>query len=128
LFRRIVLPLAMPGYIAGASLVFVKVFDDLATPLLLNVKDMLAPQAYLRVTSIGLADPMGYVISVVLIIGSILAMWISARALRGKDYATVQRGGGGLARRAMKPWESALSYAAVTLILLLVLAPHIGLV
>lgn len=128
LFRRIVLPLAMPGYIAGASLVFVKVFDDLATPLLLNVKDMLAPQAYLRVTSIGLADPMGYVISVVLIVGSILAMWISARALRGKDYATVQRGGGGLARRAMKPWESALSYAAVTLILLLVLAPHIGLV
>jgi iron(III) transport system permease protein len=42
LFRRIVFPLAMPGYLAGASLVFVKVFDDLATPLLLNVKDMLA--------------------------------------------------------------------------------------
>ena len=58
----------MPGYVAGASLVFVKVFDDLATPLLLNVKDMLAPQAYLRVTSIGIADPMGYVISVVLIV------------------------------------------------------------
>ncbi|HEX2724518.1 MAG TPA: iron ABC transporter permease [Beijerinckiaceae bacterium] len=127
LFRRIVFPLAMPGYIAGASLVFVKVFDDLATPLLLNVKDMLAPQAYLRVTSIGLADPMGYVISVVLIVGSILAMWISARALRGKDYATVQRGGGGLSRRAMNPWESALSQAVVVLILLLVLAPHIGL-
>jgi iron(III) transport system permease protein len=128
LFRRIVLPLAMPGYIAGASLVFVKVFDDLATPLLLNVKDMLAPQAYLRVTSIGLADPMGYVISVVLIVGSILAIWISALAMRGKDYATVQRGGGGLAPRTMKPWESALSYAVVVLVLLLVLAPHIGLV
>ena len=128
LFRRIVFPLAMPGYIAGASLVFVKVFDDLATPLLLNVKDMLAPQAYLRVTSIGLADPMGYVISVVLIVVSMLAMWISALAMRNKDYATVQRGGGGLARRALKPWESALSYAVVILILLLVLAPHIGLV
>ena len=50
------------------ALVFVKVFDDLATPLLLNVKDMLAPQAYLRITSIGIADPMGYVISVVLIV------------------------------------------------------------
>jgi iron(III) transport system permease protein len=127
LFRRIVFPLALPGYIAGASLVFVKVFDDLATPLLLNVKDMLAPQAYLRVTAMGLADPMGYVISVVLIAGSILAMWISALAMRGKDYATVQRGGGGLARRAMKPWESVLAYAVVILILLLVLAPHFGL-
>jgi iron(III) transport system permease protein len=127
LFRRIVFPLAMPGYVAGASLVFVKVFDDLATPLLLNVKDMLAPQAYLRVTSIGIADPMGYVIAVVLIVGSIAAMWISALAMRGKDYATVQRGGGGLARRPMRPWESALAYGTVILILLLVLAPHLGL-
>lgn len=74
LLRRIVLPLAMPGYVAGASLVFVKVFDDLATPLLLNVKDMLAPQAYLRVTSIGITDPMGYVISVVLVVASVAAM------------------------------------------------------
>ena len=127
LIRRIIIPLAMPGFVAGASLVFVKVFDDLATPLLLNVKDMLAPQAYLRVSSIGIADPMGYVISVVLIVVSVAAMWISALALRGKDYATVQRGGGGLARRALKPWEAVLGYAVVIGILLLVLSPHIAL-
>ena len=127
LFRRIVFPLAMPGYVAGASLVFVKVFDDLATPLLLNVKDMLAPQAYLRVTSIGIADPMGYVISVVLIVASVVAMWLSALATRGRDYATEQRGGGGLARRQLGPGETLLAWSAVLLILLLVLAPHIGL-
>ena len=127
LFRRIVFPLALPGYLAGASLVFVKVFDDLATPLLLNVKDMLAPQAYLRVTSIGIADPMGYVISVVLIVASVTAMWLSALALKGRDYATTQRGGGGLARRVMTPWEAVLGYGVVILILALVLAPHLGL-
>ena len=127
LFRRIVFPLAMPGYIAGASLVFVKVFDDLATPLLLNVKDMLAPQAYLRVTSIGIADPMGYVIAVVLIVASVAAMALSALATRGIDYSTVQRGGGGLARRKLRPYESVLAYLTVMLILLLVLAPHAGL-
>jgi iron(III) transport system permease protein len=127
LFRRIVFPLAMPGYVAGASLVFVKVFDDLATPLLLNVKDMLAPQAYLRITSIGLADPMGYVISVVLIVVSVAAMGLSAWFIRGRDYATVQRGGGGLARRALNPWERIAAYGLVTLILTLVLAPHVGL-
>jgi len=127
LFRRIVFPLAMPGYLAGASLVFVKVFDDLATPLLLNVKDMLAPQAYLRVTSIGIADPMGYVISVVLIVASVAAMWLSALATRGRDYATTQRGGGGLARRNLSRGENVLAWTAVALILLLVLSPHIGL-
>ncbi|HEV7305506.1 iron ABC transporter permease [Ensifer sp.] len=127
LFRRIVFPLAMPGYLAGASLVFVKVFDDLATPLLLNVKDMLAPQAYLRVTSVGLTDPMGYVISVILIVVSIFAMWLSAVAMRGKDYSTVQRGGGGLSRRKLSRGESVIAYGVVALILLLVLSPHIGL-
>jgi iron(III) transport system permease protein len=127
LFRRIVLPLAMPGYLAGASLVFVKVFDDLATPLLLNVKDMLAPQAYLRVTSIGIADPMGYVISVVLVVASVGAMWLSALATRGRDFSTTQRGGGGLERRRLSRGEATLAWGAVGLILLLVLSPHLGL-
>ncbi|MBE0701876.1 MAG: iron ABC transporter permease [Bradyrhizobiaceae bacterium] len=127
LFRRIVFPLALPGYVAGASLVFVKVFDDLATPLLLNVKDMLAPQAYLRVTSIGIADPMGYVISVVLIVASVASMWVSSLATRNIDYATTQRGGGGIAKRKLRPWEMALVYVVLTLIILLVLAPHFGL-
>ncbi|MGE4110021.1 MAG: ABC transporter permease, partial [Burkholderiales bacterium] len=127
LFRRIVLPLAMPGYIAGAALVFIKVFDDLGTPLLLNVNTMLAPQAYLRISSIGISDPMGYVISVILIAISLLALWISLRALKGKDYATVQKGGGGLMRRDLRPWEKAGCYAVVILVLALVLSPHLGL-
>ena len=127
LFRRIVLPLAMPGYVAGASLVFVKVLDDLATPLLLSVKDMLAPQAYLRVTSIGITDPMGYVISVVLVVMSIACMWLSARAMSGTDYNTEQRGGGGLAKRSMKPAEKWVAYGTVIFILALVLAPHVSL-
>lgn len=127
LFRRIVFPLAMPGYVAGAALVFIKVFDDLGTPLLLNVNTMLAPQAYLRISSIGIADPMGYVISVILVVSSLAAMWVAALALRGKDYATVQRGGGGLSKREMRLWEKVIAYAIILFILALVLAPHIGL-
>jgi len=127
LFRRIVFPLAMPGYVAGAALVFIKVFDDLGTPLLLNVNTMLAPQAYLRVTSIGISDPMGYVISVVLVGFSLLALWVSLLALKGKDYATVQKGGGGLMKRDLRPWEKLGCYGVVVLILLLVLSPHLGL-
>ncbi|MFK7848911.1 MAG: ABC transporter permease [Rhodothermales bacterium] len=127
LFRRIVFPLAMPGYIAGAALVFIKVFDDLGTPLLLNVNNMLAPQAFLRISSIGISDPMGYVISVVLVIFSVFSLWASFLFMRGKDYATVQKGGGGTAKRQLKTPEKILAYGAVIFILLLVLSPHIGL-
>ncbi|MCP5417796.1 MAG: iron ABC transporter permease [Chromatiaceae bacterium] len=127
LFRRIVFPLAMPGYIAGASLVFLKVFDDLGTPLLLNVNKMLAPQAYLRISSIGITDPMGYVISVMLVLFSIFSLWASFLALRGRDYASVQKGGGGLLKRDLRRWEKSGAYAVILLILAFVLAPHIGL-
>lgn len=126
LLRTIVLPLSLPGYLAGASLVFVKVFDDLATPLLLNVTNLLAPQAYLRVTSVGLADPMGYVISVILVGVSVLVMAASALALRGRDYSTQQRGGGGLGKRELTPAGRALAWAFIIPVLLLVLAPHAG--
>ena len=126
LLRTIVLPLSLPGYLAGASLVFVKVFDDLATPLLLNVTNMLAPQAYLRVTSVGLADPMGYVISVILIAVSLAAMLGSGLLLRGRDYATAQRGGGGLSQRRMTTQGKLLAWLFVVPVLFLVLAPHIG--
>lgn len=127
LFRRIVFPLSMPGYVAGASIVFIKVFDDLGTPLLLNVNNMLAPQAYLRISSVGISDPMGYVISVILVIFSLFAMWVAFLAMRGKDYATTQKGGGGLMKRDMKPAEKLGAYALVLFVLAIVLSPHIAL-
>ena len=107
LFRRIVFPLAMPGYVAGASLVFVKVFDDLGTPLVLGVTNMLAPQAYLRITSVGIEDPIGYVISVIMVV--VLGRprcGRPARILKGRDYATLQRGGTSLAQRTLTPWQA----------------------
>ncbi len=126
LFRRIVFPLAMPGFIAGASLVFVKVFDDLGTPLVLGQTNMLAPQAYLRITSVGIEDPIGYVISVIMVAFSVAALWMSARILKGRDYATLQRGGSSLQKRDLSPWQSGLAYAWIGLVLLLVLSPHLG--
>ncbi len=126
LFLRVIFPLAMPGYLAGAALVFVKVFDDLGTPLVMGVTNMLAPQAYLRITSAGIDDPLGYVISVIMIAFSILALWLAARVMKGKDYATLQKGGSALQKRRLSAWESALAYGWIGFVLLVTLAPHIG--
>jgi iron(III) transport system permease protein len=127
LFRRVVFPLAMPGYLAGAALVFIKVFDDLGTPLVLGQTNLLAPQAYLRITQVGLEDPLGYVIAVIMIVFSILALWLSVRVMKGKDYSTLQKGGAGIARRRLKPGEALIAYAAIIVVLLVVLSPHLGL-
>ena len=126
LFWRVIFPLAAPGFVAGASLVFVKVFDDLGTPLVMGQTNLLAPQAYLRITQVGLEDPLGYVISVLMMVFSIAAMALSARLLKGRDYSTLQKGGGSLQRRRLSPAASLAVYAWIGLVLLLTLSPHIG--
>ena len=126
LFRRVVFPLALPGFVGGASLVFVKVFDDLGTPLVLGQTNLLAPQAYLRITQVGLEDPMGYVISVIMIAFSIAAMALSARTLKGRDFATLQKGGTALQQRRLSPGAALAAQAWIVLVLLVVLSPHLG--
>lgn len=64
---RIIFPLAMPGFLAGAALVFVKVFDDLERAAGDGRDQHARAAAYLRITSVGIDDPMGYVISVLMI-------------------------------------------------------------
>jgi iron(III) transport system permease protein len=53
-------------------------------------------------------------------------MAASALALRGRDYATQQRGGGGLSRRRLGRAGTSLAAAFVVVTLLVVLSPHIG--
>jgi iron(III) transport system permease protein len=126
LFRRVVFPLAMPGFIAGASLVFIKVFDDLGTPLVLNVTNMLAPQAYLRITALGLDDPIGYVVSFFMVLFSLGSLWLAERVMHRKEYATSQRGGAALMKRELGPVGNLLAWSFIVLVLALVLSPHLG--
>jgi len=127
LFRRVIFPLGLPGFVAGASLVFVKVFDDLGTPLVMGQTNLLAPQAYLRITQVGLEDPLGYVISVIMIGFSIAAMALAARSLKGRDFSTLQKGGAGIARRRLGTGASVAAYGWIGFVLLVTLSPHLGL-
>lgn len=126
LFWRVIFPLALPGFVAGASLVFVKVFDDLGTPLVMGQTNLLAPQAYLRITQVGLEDPLGYVISVILIGFSIAAMALSARLLQGRDFASVVKGGTALQQRKLSPLGGLAAWGWIAFVLLVTLSPHLG--
>ena len=65
--------------------------------------------------------------AVILILTSLAAMWIAKLALAGKDYSMLQKGGGGLAKRKLNFTEKIMAYGVIIFILLIVLAPHIGL-
>jgi iron(III) transport system permease protein len=125
LFRRILLPLSLPGYAAGALLTFIRVIDDLGTPLMLNYTKLLAPQAYVRVTTVGLTDVDGYVICVVLVALSLAALWISKGLLGRGEFTAVGRSGEapGVALGA----RGTLAVWAIAILLLgPALLPHVG--
>ena len=127
LFRRVTLPLMMPGYVAGVLLVFIRVIDDLGTPLMLNYTKMLAPQAYLRVTTIGVEDKAGYVICVIMVVLSLSSLWAAMKFLSLSEYAMVQRGGTGTPiSKKIGGWKLGFVLAFSFLILGISLLPHLG--
>jgi iron(III) transport system permease protein len=125
LFRRILLPLSLPGYAAGALLTFIRVIDDLGTPLMLNYTTLLAPQAYVRVTTVGLTDVDGYVVCVVLVALSLAALWLVKRVVGRGEFTAIGRSGETPARGL----GAGGTFAAWTIALVLLgpaLLPHVG--
>ena len=81
----------LPGFIAGSLLTFIRAIDDLGTPFMLNYKNLLAPQAYLRITTIGIDDVDGYVVCVVLVVLSLASLLARAKiseSCRVRDGST----------------------------------------
>ncbi len=127
LFRRVTFPLMRPGFIAGTLLVFIRVIDDLGTPLMLNYTSLLAPQAYLRITTVGIHDGDGYAVCVVLVVLSLAALWLARKYLGLAEYATLQRGGTGASLSVpIGGLRLGVVWAVSGLILILSLLPHLG--
>jgi iron(III) transport system permease protein len=126
LFRRVTLPLMLPGFIAGCLLTFIRAVDDLGTPLMLNYKNLLAPQAYLRITTIGIDDVDGYVICVILVIISLGSLLAARKYLSLSEYATLHQG-----TAVARPVTGTKRFAILLfcgVVLSVSLLPHLGIV
>jgi len=124
LFRRVTLPLMLPGFIAGSLLTFIRAIDDLGTPLMLNYKNLLAPQAYLRITTIGMDDVDGYVVCVALVVLSLAALLAARKYLSLAEYATLQRAAP--VTRRLQGKTMVIVWLVIVLVLGISLLPHIG--
>ncbi len=91
IFRKITLPLMMPGYFAGAILVFIWAFTDLGTPLIFNYNQVIAVEIFNLVVASSL-NPMGYALVVLVIVLTAFAFYVSKRWTGGKHYEMLGRG------------------------------------
>jgi iron(III) transport system permease protein len=123
---RVTLPLTTPGYVAGALLVFIWTFSDFATPLVLGVQDLLAPQAYLNIVQF--VDRrifrMGIVISALMVLLAVLFLLAARHYVAIKDYSSLSYSR--IARRRLSPLRQALVVAFLSTLLLLSFIPYVG--
>jgi iron(III) transport system permease protein len=124
--RTITLPLTTPGYLAGALLVFIWTFSDFATPLVLGVHDLLAPQAYLNIVQF--VDRrlfrMGLVISALMVLLAIVFLVAARRYVAIKDYSSLSYSK--VARRRLGPAGQVATLGFLSLVMLLSFIPYIG--
>ena len=92
LFRRVTLPLMMPGLFAGAIIVFIWAFTDLGTPLVFNYRRVIAVQIFDRVSDLN-SNPEGYAIVVLVIVLTMVTFLVSKRLFGREGFETLGKGG-----------------------------------
>ena len=125
-FWTITLPLTTPGYVAGALLVFIWTFSDFATPLILGVQDLLAPQAYLNIVQF--VDRrifrMGIVISALMVLLAVVFLLVARRWVGLKEYSSLSYST--IARRRLSAPREAAAVGFLSVLMLLSFIPYMG--
>ncbi len=126
-FRRITLPLIMPGLFAGGTIVFIWSFTELGTPLIFDYAQVTSVQIFYGLKDIG-GNPFPYALVAVLLAASV-ALYALSKGLFGRAghammaKATHSAGPRALPRPAA--WACTALFAGVTFIAVL---PHLGVV
>ena len=90
-FRTVILPLVLPGYFAGAILVFLWAMTDLGTPLIFDYSRVVPMMIFNMVTDIH-SNPLGYGLVVFILLFTITCFVLSRRWAGGKTYETTIKG------------------------------------
>ena len=127
LFWTVTAPLMLPGYFAGAILVFIWAFTDLGTPLIFEYNEVIAVRIFRQVTDANV-NPMGYALVVLIVVLTASAFYLSKRWTGGRNYEMIGRGHVGSREiTANKPMCTAI-YLFVGSLTFVALLPHISVV
>jgi iron(III) transport system permease protein len=84
--RRVTIPLSLPGWFAGATLVFIASFTDLGTPLIFDYRSVIPVQIFNMLSDLN-ENPVGYSFVVLTCSLSIALFFLSRGALTAGSYA-----------------------------------------
>jgi iron(III) transport system permease protein len=126
-FRKITLPLIMPGLFAGGTIVFIWSLTELGTPLIMNYYRCTPVQIFDNLKEIG-SSPFPYALVFVMLAASVSLYAISKLAFGRHAYAMQARATTHAAPRRAGGLKALLVPLPFLLVTFLALLPHIGVV
>lgn len=128
IFRTITFPLLLPGYFAGAAVVFVWSFTDLGTPLIFNFRRVLPVQVFDQVSDPQWTNPVAYALVVITLVVT-GGLFLAARAAVGRrTFVSGGKGAMAATPRFAGPGLTALIYLTVLTLTAVALVPNVGVI
>ena len=126
-FFKIVLPLIRPGLFAGGTIVFIWSFTELGTPLMFNLYEVTPVQIFRGIGEMETsAQP--YVLTAVMLAAAILFYLLGKLVFGGRAYAMYSKASIAARVRTLGPVSGWLAFAAFSLVTLLAVLPHLGVI
>lgn len=126
-FRRITLPLAMPGIFAGSSIVFIWAFTELGVPLVFDFSRTTPVQIFDGLKGLD-RNPIPYALTAVLLVAS-LGVFAAAKGVVGRMVSGQSPRPQARARTTrLRGWRAGLCTAGFLSVFLLAALPHAGVV
>ena len=126
LFHTVTLPLILPGYFAGAIIVFIWAFTDLGTPLIFGYSRVIPVQIFDSLTEIN-TNPIGYTLVVFVLLLTVALFLISKQLLARKRYEMLARGHTAGERNAGRG-RTICIWAALGAVIIISLLPHVAVI
>jgi len=126
-FRKITLPLIMPGLFAGGTITFIWAFTELGVPLMFEFNRVTPVQIFYGIKDIG-GNPFPFALVAVLLVFTIV-LYAASKALFGRsNHAMMAKATSLGGPRAASPIIGICCAAAFGLVTALAILPHIGVV
>jgi len=126
-FRRITLPLIMPGIFAGGTIIFIWGFTELGTPLIMNFTRCAPVQVFDALKEIG-SNPFPYALVLIMLTASVSLFALSKFAFGRQSFAMTSKAATAFVEieaTGLKGYAIMLPFLAVVLLALL---PHFGVI
>lgn len=126
-FRKVTLPLIMPGLFAGGTIVFIWAFTELGVPLMFEFNRVTSVQIFHGIKDIG-GNPFPFALVAVMLVSTVI-LYVGSKYLFGRNsHAMMPKATSLGGPKALPPLSAIACTAFFTVITFVAVLPHIGVI